>query len=798
MKRSDAILILIVLVLFVATGGARPLLQKVSSSLARSDGAQGAAPAAVVAPILAPTQPVLSAVQPVAPTSQPVAPLVTQQQPAGSAATLWFLTVTQIVSTLFVLVLCLIALTLFAIFCYRRLAAWKQRRATEETVVIIQPRPTASETRSPVGARLSDLVRPLSTTARPALRASFAGSALSGASAAYPAVGSFSGASQPPAVAAEPEPRVVGVMRVEDAHQPQPAPSASWRCLSVVETLQAIQVLGGTPRQEERLSAPTKRALELQLRFNALAVAYAEDWSLIVFEGVTLSRAELEKIASPQPVVLDVNRAGQPVLIVGLFHPSSKRANDAAVIETAPQAVVPAGAAPRSTTPPTRSWDDITQPVRLADDLPLSIHDLVSQVVVVMGRRRTGKSHTIGVLLEQLCEQGFPFAVIDPEGEFYSLRTRYPVLIVGKAKRAPVDCAVSIEHAKELARWAHTHKQQLVVDISGYEPQEQIQFVRRFCDGVWEASNEANPAHCFGLILDEAHMFFPEHNKTEASDTIDNIVLRGGKWGITVVLGTQRSARISKTAITQQGIALLHLADQKLDLDAYEAMLPVDWTRARIADTMQTFKQGTVLAKLTLNDQPSQVRVVQVNRRSTPHLGRNPSFAVDAQPLPVLRLIPADGEMITGLTEALQTPTKVADSDEQPDPAPSVEQAADESTSVTTIDAAPAVTTAVGSQGDVSDPRVARALAAVADIEAGDLERLIHALKVFDEGTDGTRKVEGVSAAVEIAWSCRKGGGKTFVRGARLLRAALGEGDGEHESAPSEPTLSAAPKAISA
>lgn len=798
MKRSDAILILIVLVLFVATGGARPLLQKVSSSLAPSDSAQRAAPAAVVAPAPAPTQPVLSAVQPVVPTSQPVAPLVAQQQPAGSAATLWFLTVTQIVSTLFMLVLCLIALMLFAIFCYRRLAAWRQCRASDETVVIIQPRPTAPGTRSAVNARLSNLVRPLSTTARPALRASFAGAAPSASRATYPAVGSFSGASQLPAVAAEPEPQIVDVVRVEDAHQPQPAPSTAWRRLSVVETLQAIQMLGGTPRQEERLAAPTRRALELQLRFNALAVAYAEDWSLIVFEGVTLPRAELEKIASPQPVVLEVSRAGQPVVIVGLFHPTSEHANDAAVTETVSAASAPADAAPRSITPPTRSWDDITQPVRIADDLPLSIHDLVSQVVVVMGRRRTGKSHTIGVLLEQLCEQDFPFAVIDPEGEFYSLRARYPVLIVGKAKRAPIDCAVSIEQAKALACWAHTQKQQLVVDISGYDSQEQTQFVRRFCDGVWEASNEANPARCFALILDEAHMFFPEHNKTEASDTIDNIVLRGGKWGITVVLGTQRSARISKTAITQQGIALLHLADQKLDLDAYEAMLPVDWTRARIADTMQTFKQGTVLAKLTLNDQPSQVRVVQVNRRSTPHLGRNPSFAVETQPQPVLRLLPADGEMITGLTEVLQPPIQVADSGEQPAAAPSVEPAAGDVGSTTTGDAPPAVTIAAGSQGEVSDPRVARALAAVADIEAGDRERLIHALNVFDEGTDGTRKVEGVSAAVEIAWSCKKGGGKTFLRGARLFRAALGEGDGEREATATEPTLSAAPKAISA
>lgn len=59
----------------------------------------------------------------------------------------------------------------------------------------------------------------------------------------------------------------------------------------------------------------------------------------------------------------------------------------------------------------------------------------------------------------------------------------------------------------------------------------------------------------------------------------------------------------------------------KLDLDAYEAMLPVEWTRARIADTMHTFKQGTVLAKLTLTDQPSQLRSERIVHRCTRGIG---------------------------------------------------------------------------------------------------------------------------------------------------------------------------------
>lgn len=59
----------------------------------------------------------------------------------------------------------------------------------------------------------------------------------------------------------------------------------------------------------------------------------------------------------------------------------------------------------------------------------------------------------------------------------------------------------------------------------------------------------------------------------------------------------------------------------KLDLDAYEAMLPMNWTRARIADTMHTFKQGTMLATLTLTDQPSQLRSERLVHRCTRGMG---------------------------------------------------------------------------------------------------------------------------------------------------------------------------------
>lgn len=42
-----------------------------------------------------------------------------------------------------------------------------------------------------------------------------------------------------------------------------------------------------------------------------------------------------------------------------------------------------------------------------------------------------GKSYTAGVLCEEALDGGLPIIVFDPEGEYWTLKERYPTLVAG-------------------------------------------------------------------------------------------------------------------------------------------------------------------------------------------------------------------------------------------------------------------------------------------------------------------------------------------------------------------------------
>ena len=46
----------------------------------------------------------------------------------------------------------------------------------------------------------------------------------------------------------------------------------------------------------------------------------------------------------------------------------------------------------------------------------------------VMGMSGSGKSYLIGVLCEELCKADLPFIIIDPEGEYKSLKEKFDIV----------------------------------------------------------------------------------------------------------------------------------------------------------------------------------------------------------------------------------------------------------------------------------------------------------------------------------------------------------------------------------
>ena len=148
-------------------------------------------------------------------------------------------------------------------------------------------------------------------------------------------------------------------------------------------------------------------------------------------------------------------------------------------------------------------------------------------------------------LLKRLIEQAFGqvgIIVIDPEGEFAPLRTKFDFFLVGKGGDTPAD----IRTAEKVARTLLEGRASAICDIYEMTPSEQHIWVQRFLDALVRAPKELR--YPYFVIVDESHMFAPEKGKGEsvASDPMRALASRGRKRMLCGIYATQRLASLSK------------------------------------------------------------------------------------------------------------------------------------------------------------------------------------------------------------------------------------------------------------
>ena len=199
-------------------------------------------------------------------------------------------------------------------------------------------------------------------------------------------------------------------------------------------------------------------------------------------------------------------------------------------------------------------------------DLELSVQDhLISQPLAVIGIRNQGKSFFVGKLCEELCEVKQPFVVIDPEGEYWSLREKYPVVIaavgkpVGRPKGYKADLIVNAETAPVLARRIAEKGYSLVLDLRNATMAESYEALGGFLEALYGAEAEYNRP--LVLIMEEAHVLVPEVGRVrlpsikKAQDRVIywtyEIAARGRHRGLGYVAVARRAAEVAKAVLSQ-------------------------------------------------------------------------------------------------------------------------------------------------------------------------------------------------------------------------------------------------------
>lgn len=204
--------------------------------------------------------------------------------------------------------------------------------------------------------------------------------------------------------------------------------------------------------------------------------------------------------------------------------------------------------------------------------IPIALQTLLRTRMLIQADSGGGKSYltrkvseSVGAKVQQL--------IVDPEGDFLSLREKFDFLLVSKGGDIPI----SIRYAEAIAHKLLKTGVSAILDLYELKPADRRIFVQRFGDALLEAPKEL--WHPCIIYVDEAQLFAPESKKSESSDTIIGLCTRGRKRGLCPILATQRLSNLDKNAASQCQNKLIGQAT--MDIDRFRAAEELRWDKKR-------------------------------------------------------------------------------------------------------------------------------------------------------------------------------------------------------------------------
>ena len=186
-----------------------------------------------------------------------------------------------------------------------------------------------------------------------------------------------------------------------------------------------------------------------------------------------------------------------------------------------------------------------THILTLADGYPFDIIRMLEGRGLATASSGGGKSWLLRRIIEQVLAHApnVQVMVIDPEGEFHTLREKFDLLVCAPADAdavaTPATAPLLVRHLLEAGTSA-------VFNIYDLKAHERQAFVRAFCEAMVNAKREL--WRNVLVVIDEAHIFCPEGAKSESGQAVIDLATRGRKRGFGLLLATQRLAKLHKDA----------------------------------------------------------------------------------------------------------------------------------------------------------------------------------------------------------------------------------------------------------
>ena len=197
--------------------------------------------------------------------------------------------------------------------------------------------------------------------------------------------------------------------------------------------------------------------------------------------------------------------------------------------------------------------------IKLNSSFTIDLPQMIDSRLLVQANSGGGKSWLIRRILEQ-SHGKVQQIILDPEGEFSTLREKYDYILAGKGGDVPTES----RSAALLARKLLELNTSAIIDLYELPPQERKHFVKLFLDAMINAPKELWH-HCI-IVIDEAHVFAPEKDQSEASSAVIDLATRGRKRGFCAVLATQRISKLAKDAAAECNNKLIGRSAMDIDM----------------------------------------------------------------------------------------------------------------------------------------------------------------------------------------------------------------------------------------
>lgn len=283
----------------------------------------------------------------------------------------------------------------------------------------------------------------------------------------------------------------------------------------------------------------------------------------------------------------------------------------------------------------------------------IDIDTLLSTRLLIQANSGGGKSWAI----RRLAEQSFGKVqqiIIDPEGEFSTLREKLGFVLVGAGGETPA----TVRSAAILAHRLLELNASAVCDIYELKSSERHVWVKTFLDALINAPKRLwQPAL---IIVDEAHVYCPEkgQGESEAKDAMTDLATRGRKRQFCPIFATQRLGKLSKNVSSELLNRMVGPTFEDVDVKRAAELLGIPlneqrefFRERRVAEPGNFYAIGRAIAKEIVRFNVGEIGTSHGTTAKSLKAGPPPAPESVAKLLPQLADLPKEAEK-KAVTEA--------------------------------------------------------------------------------------------------------------------------------------------------